>query len=254
MSIGLIKLKESLENIRLRVKVAAERAGRNADEITIVTVTKEVGFEAIKILSDLKWKDIGENRVHDALDKSKSFPNNSFTWHMVGHLQTNKVKKAVSLFEYIHSLDNLHLAEILQKEAEKAGKFINVLMEVNVSGETTKGGIKPVELVDFYKGIRQIRTKSSQTILPDEAGSCNRGGINIVGLMTIAPLTDNPETTRPYFRRLRGLLDDLRSKFTNSDNNTDDLKYLSMGMSQDFEIAVEEGANLLRIGSAIFKS
>lgn len=253
MSIGVIKLKESLENIRLRIKVAAERVGRNADNIKIVAVTKQVGLETIKILSDLNWKDIGENRVTDAVEKSTSLPGNLFTWHMIGHLQTNKVKKAVSLFEYIHSLDNLHLAEIIQKEAEKAGKFIKVLIQVNVSGETTKQGINPEELVDFYKEVRQITIRNSLSVQPNESDECRKRGMKIVGLMTMAPLTDNPEKTRPYFRRLEKLLDDLRNKFTNI-NDANDLKYLSMGMSQDFEIAVEEGANLLRIGSAIFDS
>lgn len=253
MSIGVIKLKESLENIRLRIKVAAERAGRNADNIKIVAVTKQIGLETIKILSDLNWKDIGENRVNDAFAKSMSLPCNLFTWHMIGHLQTNKVKKAVSLFEYIHSLDNLHLAEIIRKEAEKAGKLIKVLIQINVSGEASKQGIKPVELVDFYKEVRQITIRNSQSVQPNKLDESKKGGIKVVGLMTMAPFTDNPEKTRPYFRRLKELLDDLKSKFTNIDD-ANDLKYLSMGMSQDFEIAVEEGANLLRIGSAIFDS
>jgi len=253
MSIGAVKLKESSGNIKLRVKAAAQRAGRNADDIKIVAVTKQVGLETIKILSDLNWEDIGENRVNDALEKSASLPGNLFTWHMIGHLQTNKVKKAVSLFEYIHSLDNLYLAEIIQKEAEKAGKFIKVLIQVNVSGEATKQGIKPVELIDFYKEVRQITIRNSQFVQPNELDECKKRGMKVVGLMTMAPLTDNPEETRPYFRRLKELLDELKSAFTNSDN-ADDLKYLSMGMSRDFEIAVEEGANLLRVGSAIFDS
>lgn len=253
MSTGVIKLKESLDNISLRIKAAAERAGRNADNIKIVAVTKQVGSEEIKILSDLNWKDIGENRVADAVEKSTVLLGNLFTWHMIGHLQTNKVKKAVSLFEYIHSLNNLHLAEIIRKEAEKAGKLIKVLIQVNVSGETTKQGINPGELADFYKEVRKFTIRNSQSVQSNEADECRKGGIKVVGLMTMAPLTDNPEKTRPYFRRLKGLLDDLKSNFTDIDGSND-LKYLSMGMSQDFEIAVEEGANLLRIGSAIFGS
>ncbi|MFH1229960.1 MAG: YggS family pyridoxal phosphate-dependent enzyme [Planctomycetota bacterium] len=249
----MVKLKESLGNIKLRVRAAAERAGRSADEIEIVVVTKQVGLETIKILSDLNWEDIGENRVNDALEKSTSLSGNLFTWHMIGHLQTNKVKKAVSLFEYIHSLDNLYLADIIQKEAEKAGKFIKVFIQVNISGEATKQGIHPAELVAFYKEARQITTRNSQFVQPNELDKGKKGGMKVVGLMTMAPLADNPEETRPYFRRLKELLDDLKGKFANIDN-ANDLKYLSMGMSQDFEIAVEEGANLLRIGSAIFNS
>jgi PLP dependent protein len=248
MFTGVKKLQESLGNIELRVKTAAERVGRNADGIKIIVVTKQVGLEEIKILSDLKWKDIGENRVNNAINKNIALPGNIFSWHMIGHLQTNKVKKAVTLFGYIHSVDSLRLAEVIHEEAEKISKFINVLIQVNVSGEATKQGINPEELFDFYKKLRQITIENYQSV---QSGEIKKGGIKIIGLMTIAPFTGNPEEARPHFRKLKELLKDLKNKFGESDD-ANELNYLSMGMSRDFEVAVEEGANLIRVGSAIF--
>ncbi|MEW6025726.1 MAG: YggS family pyridoxal phosphate-dependent enzyme [Planctomycetota bacterium] len=239
------KLKESIENIKSRVKSAAQRAGRNPDDITIVAVTKTVGAETLKVLSELGWKDIGENRVQDTLDKAKSLGTETgFAWHMIGHLQTNKAKKAVGLFDWIHSLDSLHLAEELQKEAVKANKTLRVLIEVNVSTEASKGGIRPEELTDFYRKVKAA--------LRPGGTSERRAGLVISGLMTMAPLSGDPEASRPWFRKLRELRDKLKSDFIDA-GGSEELKYLSMGMSQDFEVAAEEGANILRIGTAIFK-
>lgn len=275
------KLKESLDNIKMRIRSAAERSfrsygahahaslssDRNPDEIIVVAVTKTVGIETLKALSDLGWPDIGENRVNDALDKARALSaiplrrdgmiqplhaksqrspdyfgaGDGFTWHMIGHLQSNKAKKAVGLFDYIHSLDSILLAKELQKEALKINKTVRVLIQVNVSNEATKSGIKHEELSAFYKSIKEIISPS--------AGA----GLIISGLMTMAPITNNPETVRPYFRKLRELRDKLKNDFIGN-NNSEELKYLSMGMSQDFEVAVEEGANMLRIGTAIFNS
>ncbi|MBI5778554.1 MAG: YggS family pyridoxal phosphate-dependent enzyme [Planctomycetes bacterium] len=232
-------LRKSLDKIRLRIKSAAERAGRNPDEIVVVAVTKTVGIETLKSLATLGWKDIGENRVTAAFDKAKGLPNTKFTWHMIGHLQGNKAKKAVGIFDYIHSLDSITLAEELQAEALKINKSVRVLIQVNVSGEATKGGIKPAESADFYQKVKEIISPTQNT------------GLIISGLMTMAPITDNPEAVRPYFRQLRELRDKLKSDFVD-DAASEELKYLSMGMSQDFEVAIEEGANMLRIGTAIF--
>ncbi|MDI6788033.1 MAG: YggS family pyridoxal phosphate enzyme, partial [Planctomycetota bacterium] len=194
-----------------------------------------------------------------------------FTWHMLGHLQSNKAKKAVALFDFVHSVDSLHLVDVLHKETIKINKHLKMLIQVNVSGEDTKSGIKIEELDDFYKESRRITstrpascvlrsasdasrqggTQYRDYSLPSEtthnAKSDQQGGLIIAGLMTMAPFTDAPETTRPYFRKLRELLDELKNKY-----HSEDLKYLSMGMSQDFEIAIEEGANIVRIGTAIF--
>lgn len=236
MSDVLIK---SLDKIRLRIKSAAERSKQNPDEIVVIAVTKTVGIETVQALAGLGWPDIGENRVADALDKSRAIPNNRFIWHMIGHLQSNKVKKAVGLFDYIHSLDSISLARELQTEALRIKKTVRVLIQVNVSNEASKSGINPGELTDFYRQAKDV------------VSSSGKSGLIISGLMTMAPIADNPETVRPYFRELRELRDKLKSDFID-DAASEELKYLSMGMSQDFEVAVEEGANMLRIGTAIF--
>ena len=244
-------LRKSLDKIRFRIKSAAERSfhfsgshaslnsSQNPDQIIVVAVTKTIGIETLRTLSGLGWPDIGENRVTDAFDKYRALPDNKFTWHMIGHLQSNKVKKAVELFDFIHSLDSITLAEELRKEVLKINKTVRVLIQVNVSNEATKSGIKPGELTDFYRKARKIISSSAEA------------GLIISGLMTMAPLTDDPETVRPYFRKLRELRDKLKNDFIGN-NNSEELKYLSMGMSQDFEVALEEGANMLRIGTAIF--
>jgi pyridoxal phosphate enzyme (YggS family) len=236
---GASILKESLANIQRRVKLAADQSHRDSGGIRIVAITKNVDAKIVGLLSDIDWRDIGENRVPDGAAKAQQLPGNRFTWHMVGHLQTNKVRKAVAVFEYIHSLDSLHLAREIQQEAERVQRFIQALIQVNVSGELTKGGIKPEELLDFYRELKKIAIRDKP------------GGLIISGLMTMAPITDNPATTRPYFRKLRELLDELKSH--SPETAAEDLKYLSMGMSQDFEVAVAEGANMLRIGTAIFE-
>jgi len=256
------QLKESLDNIKSRVKSAAGRAGRSPDEIVVVAVTKTVDVDTLKALADLSWPDIGENRVADALDKARALSDNppgrmtsvvrsgkftqplcagaGFIWHMIGRLQSNKVKKVIGLFDYIHSLDSISLAEELQAEALKINKTVRVLIQVNVSAEATKAGIKPEEVTDFYRRAKDV-------IRPGAAG------LIISGLMTMAPIVPpgRENDVRPYFRKLRELRDKLKSDFVGNDN-PEELKYLSMGMSQDFEVAVEEGANMLRIGTAIF--
>jgi pyridoxal phosphate enzyme (YggS family) len=241
MSLTIIQLKESLDSIKLRIRSAAERSGQNLDEIVVVAVTKTVGAETLKALADLGWPDIGENRVADAIDKARTIPHNRFIWHMIGHLQSNKVKKAVGLFDYIHSLDSIPLTEELQAEALRINKAVRVLIQVNVSNEATKSGIKPEELTDFYRRAKDTVSSSAES------------GLIISGLMTMAPIVPpgRENDVRPYFRKLRELRDKLKSDFVD-DAASEELKYLSMGMSQDFEVAIEEGANMLRIGTAIF--
>jgi hypothetical protein len=235
----MLLLKKSIANITTKVESAAKRAGRNPDDIRIVAVTKTIGIEKLQALTDLNWPNIGENRVNDALHKAQALPNNKFTWHMIGRLQSNKVKKAVGLFDFIHSLNSISLAEQLRTEALKISKTIRILIQVNVSNEASKNGINPTELTDFYGAICRLSSPP------------NKPGLVISGLMTMAPATDTPETVRPYFIRLRTLRDKLKNDFAGN-NKSEELKYLSMGMSQDFEVAVEEGANMLRIGKAIF--
>ncbi len=217
------------ENI-LKIK---ERIG---NAITIVAVSKGRTPEEIREVIVAGITDIGENRVQEAIVKYNNLQPTTYNlqpikWHMVGHLQTNKVKEAVRIFDLIQSVDSLHLAQEINQQAAKIGKVQDVLIQVNTSGETTKFGLKPNETIEVIKETVKLKN------------------INIQGLMTIAPLVDNPEKTRPYFRMLRELRDTINEvRCTKYDVQT-----LSMGMTDDFAVAIEEGSNMIRLGRAIFE-
>jgi hypothetical protein len=221
MQPGQADLARNLERLRERLGRAAERAGRNPQEITVVAVSKTVEVARIKAALAAGVVHIGENRVQEALPKVEALAQQGLrpTWHMVGHLQTNKVKTALRIFDIIHSVDSYRLAETI---ARLATRKVPVFVQVNVAREATKGGFGPEEVEDAVARIRD---------LPN---------LEVLGLMTIAPLVADPEEVRPVFRRLREL------------NERLGLSYLSMGMTDDFEVAVEEGATHLRIGRAIF--
>ena len=208
--------------LKERVAKAAERVGRSPSDIVIVAATKTVPPEKIKIALELGIRIIGENRVQEALQKKPLVGGGE--WHMIGHLQRNKVKKALQLFDCIQSVDSLRLAEEINKRASSP---VRVFVEVNTSGEPTKYGVSPDEAIDFVCKVAE---------LPN---------LKVEGLMTIGPLHGDP---RPAFRTLRQIGDKLNAL------NIDDvhIKYLSMGMSDDFEIAIEEGSNMIRIGRALF--
>jgi len=211
----------NLRRLHERVDAACRRAGRSPADVTIVGISK--GFPATAVVA--AWqaglRDIGENRVQEAAPKIAAAKTQGARprWHLVGHLQTNKVKTALSLFDIIHSVDSLRLAEAISRAGSKP---VPVLLEVNVSDEASKYGLKLEE-------VEGTLTKARD--LPN---------IDVQGLMTVAPLVDDPEDVRPIFRRLRELARAL------------DLPQLSMGMSDDFEVAVEEGATMIRLGRAIF--
>lgn len=225
-------IKDKLQSVQERIKKAASRAGRDASGIILVCVIKEASLEQVKKAIDAGVTDIGENRVQDGLAKYNLLKEKRpIRWHFIGHLQTNKVKKATKLFDLIHSVDSIYLAEEIQTQAEKIKKMQSILIQVNVSGENAKHGIAPGNLENLVKAIRNMKN------------------LMLLGLMTMAPYSVNPEDSRVYFRRLRELRDSLSSY--NCENV--DIKHLSMGMSGDFEVAVEEGADMVRIGSAIFK-
>jgi pyridoxal phosphate enzyme (YggS family) len=211
----------NLQDVERRIIQAAQKASRSPEEITIVAVTKGLTAQAIEDALELGIKHIGENRVQEAREKIARLSTLQLypTWHMVGHLQTNKVKTAVEIFDIIHSIDSLRLAEALSGRARKT---IPVLLQVNISGEEPKSGFSEVELPKAVEAVARLP------------------GLELKGLMTIAPLVNDPEEVRPIFRRLRELRHSLG------------LEHLSMGMSDDFEVAVEEGATMLRIGRAIF--
>ena len=222
-------IKNNLEIINEKIKKAALKANRNPEEIKLVAVTKTATIEQIKEAINGGVKIIGENKVQEAKEKYQILTAN-IEWHLVGHLQTNKVKYAIEIFDCIHSVDSIKLAEEIDKRSLQFGRTTNVLVEVNVSGEETKYGIKPEEVEPFLK----------------ETSEFSR--IRVRGLMTIAPMAEDKEDVRPYFRKLRELSEEIKSK------NLKNVKmdYLSMGMTEDFEAAIEEGANMVRIGRGIF--
>ncbi len=233
---------ENLGELKNRVAIAAKRSARNPQDITTVAVTKTATVEMIKQAIDCGIKDIGENRVQDALEKFSALRHTPYAirikWHLVGHLQTNKAKDAVEIFDLIHSVDSLRIANEINKQAAKINKVQDILLEVNTSGETTKFGLKPEEVVEVLKKIANLKN------------------ISIKGLMTIAPIVDNPEKARPYFRKLRELRDEinrLSSIVPALPAGRHRPSFLSMGMTDDFEVAIEEGATMIRIGRAIFE-
>ena len=224
-----MSIKENLEKIAEKIRLRLELAGRNSGDITMVAVTKTVEEDRIREAIASGVRIIGENRVQEAKDKYAKL-GNEVIWHLVGHLQTNKAKDAVKIFDLIHSVDSVKLAKEIDKQARKAGKVQKVLIEVNLSGEETKYGLSPEEVIPFLKDISE---------LPN---------MKVEGLMTMAPFYENPEDCRPYFRRLKELMEKVKArKIENVE-----MKYLSMGMTNDYEVAIEEGSNMVRIGRAIF--
>lgn len=215
------EIAQNLQRVRERIAAAAARAGRSPDEITLIAVTKTVEPERVEQALAAGLTVLGESKVQEAKVKIP-LVSSRVHWHMIGHLQTNKARDAVTLFELIHSVDSVKLAAELNKWAERAGKTQPILLEVNVSGEASKFGLKPDAL---EAAIEQINAMPR---------------IEIRGLMTIAPFAEDVQKIRPYFRLLR----ELRDRFS--------LPHLSMGMTHDFEVAIEEGATMVRIGTAIF--
>jgi pyridoxal phosphate enzyme (YggS family) len=214
-------IEQNVRNLQQRIAKACEKARRSPDEVTLVAVTKTVDAAAIETAFNSGIRDFGESRVQEAKPKIEQLQRlkPGITWHMLGHLQTNKAKTAADIFDIIHSVDSLKLAETLN---DCSPKRLPILIQVNISAEATKGGFQLPEVKDAVKQIGR---------LPN---------LEIQGLMTIAPWVDNAEEVRPIFRQMRQLRDSLG------------LRHLSMGMSDDFEVAIEEGATLVRIGRAIF--
>src|SRR5690554_4133726 len=227
-------LAENLQNVRERVDRALIRAGGPPREVLLVAVTKTVGPEEVRALAALGVIEIGENRVQDALRKQEALGDEArlFRWHMIGTLQRNKVRRVVENFAFIHSVDRLELAMEINKESLRVEKKIPVLIQVNVAGETAKHGLDPKELFDFYREVKDLP------------------GLGLQGLMTMAPLIPKAEEVRPVFSRLRELHREIALRFKPGR----DWHHLSMGMSNDYEAAVEEGATMIRVGSALFQT
>jgi pyridoxal phosphate enzyme (YggS family) len=220
---------ENIASVRKRIGAAARRVGRNWDEVKLVAVVKQASVEQIREAISAGITDLGENRAQDLLERMPQLPLDVL-WHFVGHLQTNKVKQIIRFVELIHSVDRLSLVEEISKRAAEIEKQQQVLIQVNTAGETSKFGLEPQETIPFLEAIREYRFLKPR------------------GLMTIAPLVHDQEEVRPVFAALRRLLEEVvQAGIVDSDFNC-----LSMGMSNDFEVAVEEGSNMVRIGTSIF--
>ena len=222
-------LKENLESVERKIEEACRRAGRMRGEVTLVAVSKTKPVSMLQEVYDLGIRVFGENKVQEIRDKYEALPAD-IEWHMIGHLQTNKVKYIIDKVKLIHSVDSLRLAETIEKEAEKHNCTADILLEVNVAEEESKFGLKTEEVIPVYEKILQY------------------SHINVRGLMTIAPFVENPEKNRSIFADLHKLYVDIKRK--NIDNGT--VSILSMGMTNDYEGAIEEGATMVRIGTGIF--
>lgn len=224
-----INIAENLDNIRERISNAAIKSGRKYEDITLIGVTKYVDILNINKALELGIKDIGESKVQEVQNKFSEI-NKDINWHMIGHLQTNKVKYIIDKIDLIHSLDRISLAEELHKRAEQSGLYIDALLQVNISGEDSKFGLTPKDVFNFIEEIYKYDR------------------VRINGLMTMAPYCDNPEETRYVFKGLKDLQNEILAKGYEHIK----MNYLSMGMTNDFKIAIEEGSNMVRIGTGIF--
>ncbi len=222
-------LEQRLASVRQKIETAAFKAGRLASEITLVAVSKTHPAEAVREAWSLGQRVFGENRVQEAKQKIPDSPSAAH-WHLIGHLQKNKVRQALPLFELIHGVDSVELAQQIQRVAEEEGLRPRILLEVNVAGESTKFGFKP----------ESLKTQIEALMTMDR--------LEIEGLMGMAPFSPEPENARPCFEALRHLRDHLEKTM-----NTQ-LPVLSMGMSGDYEVAIEEGSTMVRVGTAIFGS
>jgi PLP dependent protein len=218
---------QNLMRVREQIAQAAAKAGSVADEVALVAITKTHPVDKVREAIEAGHNLFGESRVQEARAKIPELPSN-LRWHFVGHLQKNKIRHALPLFEMIHSVDSLGLAQEINRIAEEEGMHPRVLLEVNVAGEGSKFGFSPEKLRDQMEALLALPR------------------LSILGLMTIPPLAEEAEASRKYFVRLRELRDRLQTDFRV------DLAQLSMGMTQDFSVAVEEGATLVRVGTAIF--
>jgi pyridoxal phosphate enzyme (YggS family) len=217
--------------VKARINAAATRCGRSSQEVALIAISKTHPPHLIQKLIELGATDLGENRVQEAEEKIPQIGQTNARWHLVGHLQANKVRRAVALFDVIHSLDSIDLARRLDRLCIEVGKqSLPLLIQVDLGGEETKSGINEQELPRLAETVQQLER------------------LALIGLMTLPPFFDDPEQARPYFRRLRELRDELAGKGAFGESKGE----LSMGMTHDFEVAIEEGATMVRIGTAIF--
>ena len=222
-------LRENLKQVEENIQIACKKANRKREEVTLIAVSKTKPIEMLQTIYDEEIRDFGENKVQEMCDKMEVLPKD-IRWHMIGHLQTYKVKYIVGKTKLIHSVDSIKLANEIQKQAVKQDVIVPILIEVNIANEETKFGITKEETIEMVKAI------------------ANLDHIRIMGLMTIAPFVSDPEDNRLYFRSIKQLSVDINNQ--NIDNVSMDV--LSMGMSGDYMVAIEEGATMVRVGTGIF--
>lgn len=225
-----LSIQDSIARVRERIVTSCQRCGRRPEAIKLVAVSKTVAPERIRHAYEAGLRDFGENRVQEAEEKRTALSDLTATWHLIGHLQTNKAKLARELFHWVQSVDSLRLAAKLDKAAVCTGERLPVLLEVNLGGEATKSGAREVEVAQLAEQVGQLET------------------LELRGLMVIPPFDEDAERSRPFFRQLRKLaatIDSLRLPNVS-------MQELSMGMSHDFDVAIEEGATMVRVGTAIF--
>ncbi len=224
-----MSIKENVQNILENIKLSAKKAGRNPDEVILLAASKTQPVEKLIEAYDAGIRYFGENRVQEGMEKIEKMKEyTDIHWHLIGGLQTNKAKYAVRYFEMIHSVEKPSLADEIDKRAKKINKIQDVLIEVNVGGEETKHGVEPENLSQLFQHCLQ------------------KENLNVLGLMCIPPYFEDKEKVRPYFAKLREMKNQLEKEFGIN------LPHLSMGMSHDYDVAVEEGATIVRVGSAIF--
>ena len=222
-------IRENIEHVENTIDEACRQSGRNRSEVTLIAVSKTKPVPMLQEIYDENIRDFGENKVQELVEKYDELPQD-IKWHMIGHLQRNKVKYVVGRAALIHSVDSVRLAEAIDQEAEKKGIVMPVLVEVNVASEESKFGVRVEECADFIENIAKMEH------------------ISVEGLMTIAPFVENAEDNRKYFAKLRELSVDISAKNIDNVNMRD----LSMGMTGDYEVAIEEGATMVRVGTGIF--
>jgi hypothetical protein len=226
----MLSIMENVARVRERIATACRHSGRGPDEVKLVAISKTFPPGCVRAAYEVGLRDFGENRVQEAAAKRPALADLSITWHLVGHLQTNKAKAARDLFHWVHSVDSFRLAQKLEQAAPSGAGRLAVLLEVNLGEEASKAGVGESEIIQLAQQVSQL------------------AALEVRGLMVIPPFFDDPELVRPYFRRLRELAQEIESK--NIPNLS--MQELSMGMSHDFEVAIEEGATIIRVGTAIF--
>lgn len=222
-------IKENLANVRKNIEDACKKVGRDVSEVTLITVSKTKPLSDLRIAYEEGSRDFGENKVQELVSKIDEMPSD-VKWHLIGHLQRNKVKYIAGKVAMIHSVDSYRLAEEINVQAKKNSCVIPILIEINIAGEDTKFGIKPEKAEELIREISELEN------------------VKVSGLMTIAPNVANPEENRAYFKAMKDLFVDISTK--NIDNV--EMKVLSMGMTNDYTVAVEEGATMIRVGTGIF--